>query len=283
LVTIFDYSDYKKYLEDFYRERKAANPAFSYQLLARKAGLKNKGFIYNLLKGKRSISRQNCVKVSRALGHSKAEADYFENLIAFNHAKGLQEKNHFFERMNQIRNRGKGFTKAQLVRQDQYAFYSQWYHSAVWSLIDMYQFDGDFQRLSRMVHPAITVRQARQSVELLEKLGMIMKGKDGVYRITEKSITTGKEVAGLALQNLHLTFTGLAKKAIAELPREQRHITGLTLGISRNGYERICEETLRFQDAVMKIADEDEGADTVYQYNFHLFPLSKNDRKRNAV
>ncbi|MBN1306310.1 MAG: TIGR02147 family protein [Chitinispirillaceae bacterium] len=219
MVTIFDYSDYKKYLEDYYHERKSANPAFSYQLLAQKAGMRNKGFIYNLLKGKRSISRQNCVKVSRAIGHSRAEADYFENLVAFNHAEGLQEKKHFFERMNQIKKRGAGFTKAQLVRQDQYAFYSQWYHSAVRSLIDMYQFNGDYHLLARMVHPAITVRQARQSVELLEKLGMIVKGEDGVYRITDKSITTGKEVAGLALQNLHLTFTDLAKEAIAELPR----------------------------------------------------------------
>ncbi|MBN1577981.1 MAG: TIGR02147 family protein [Chitinispirillaceae bacterium] len=251
MVIIFDYLDYKKYLEDYYREKKDANPAFSYQALAQKAGFRNKGFIYNLINGKRSISRQNCVKVSRALGHSRTEAEYFENLLAFNHAAGLQKKNYFFERMSQIKKRGAGFTKAQLIRQDQYEFYLHWYHSAVRSLIDIHEFSDDYQWLARMVAPAITVRQARQSVELLEKLGMIAKGRNGVYRLIDKSITTGREVVGIALQNLHLNFTDLAKKAITEMPRETRYITGLTLGISRKAYDRICEETRRFQQVIM--------------------------------
>lgn len=280
MVIIFDYIDYKKYLEDLYRERKAANPAFSYQFLAQKAGLRNKGFIYNLLKGKRSISRENCVKVSRALGHSPAEADYFENLIAFNLAIELREKNHFFERLGQIKRRGTGFTAAQLVRRDQYEYYAQWYHGAVRSLIDLYKFCGDYRELARRVWPPITVRQAKLSVLLLENLGMIQKDDGGVYHLTDKSITTGREVAGLALQNLHCSYADLAKQAVEHLPREERFVSGLTLGVSRAAYGRICEETRRFQAEIMKIADQDDKADTVYQYNFHLFPLSKRKHER---
>ena len=283
MVTVFNYSDYRKYLEDYYREKKSANPAFSYQQLAKKAGFNNKGFIYSLIKGKRSISRQNCIKISQALGHNKYEAEYFENLVAFNHAKGLQEKNHFFERMDQVKNRGKGYTQAQLVRRDQYELYSQWYHSAVRSLIDMYDFKDDYHWLARMVTPSITPKQAKQAVQLLEKLGIIERKRNGSYRITNKSITTGKEIVSLALQNLHLTFTDISKRAIRDMPRESRNITGLTLGISKNAYERICEETLRFQEKVMEIANEDDEADTVYQYNFHLFPISKSDNERNKA
>ncbi len=137
MVNIFDYTDFKKYLADYYEEKKSKNPNFSYQYLADKAGFKNRGFIYNIINGNKNVSKSNCFKISYALEHNKYEAEYFENLVAFYQAKNLKEINYFFDKINQIKNRGKGYTKTQLIRQDQYEFYSKWYHSAIRSIIDM--------------------------------------------------------------------------------------------------------------------------------------------------
>ncbi len=283
MVNIFDYTDFRKYLEDYYNEKKNRNLNFSYQYLAKKAGFNNRGFAYNIVKGKKNLSRANCFKVSQALRHNRDETDYFENLVAFNQAKALEEKQHFFEKLRQIKARGKGYSKAQLVCHDQYEFYSRWYHSAVRSLIDMYTFRNDFKWLARMVTPAITAKQARLSVELLKKLGMIKRLKNGTCGIAHKSITTGKEVVGLAVQNFHGECADLAKNAIRNMAKENRSITGLTLGISKASYDRIVEETLRFQENIMDIANADQNADRVYQYNFHIFPVSKADNGRKAI
>ena len=283
MINVFDYTDFRKYLEDYYKDKKNGNDKFSYQYLAKKAGFNNRGFAYNIVNGKKNISQANCFKISQALRHSRDESEYFETLVAFNQAKGFQEKQHFFEKLRQIKARGKGFTKAQLVYQDQYEFYSQWYHSAVRSIIDMYNFKNDFKWLAKMVTPAITLKQAKKSFELLKRLGMITKQKNGNWKATSKSITTGREVTGLAVHNFHIETTELARRAIRELPKDRRNITGLTLGISKTSYDRIVEETMQFQEKIMAIANNDPKADSVYQFNFHLFPLSKSDSERTLA
>lgn len=274
MPTIFDYIDYRKFLEDLYKNKKAVNPCFSYQNIAEKMGI-NKGLIYNIIKGKRNLSKSNLLKICESINLNKTESEYLENLVNFNQAKSVNEKNHYFEKLNHTKN--KHGNKMQLVRKDQYEFYSIWYHSVIRSIIDMYKFNGDFKWLANIVHPPINIKQAKHSVELLLKLEMIQKQKDGSYKVTNKNITTGTEISGLAIQNFHLECAELSKKAICDLDINKRNISGLTIGISNSSYARICKEILQFQNRIAEIVNEDSMANNVYQLNFHLFPMSKSD------
>ncbi|MDD5676102.1 MAG: TIGR02147 family protein [Chitinivibrionales bacterium] len=283
MVNLFAYTDYRKYLCDYYNAKKASNPDYSYQCLAQKAGINNRGFAYNIINGKKALSKSNCFKISKALGHSKTEAEYFENLISFNNSETPEMRLRFFERINSIKSRDPALAKAQIVRKDQYEFYATWYHSAVRSIIDMHKFKDDYKWLAKMVVPAITVKQARQSIRLLEKLEIIKRQKDGYFNITDKRISTGRDILGLAIHNFHAECADLAQRAIRTMPKNERDFTGLTLGISNNTYKKICEEIREFQNKIMDIADVDEAADKTYQFNFQLFPISKEDgeRKKN--
>lgn len=280
MPNVFEYTNYRKYLADWYKAKKDANHAFSYNSFAQKAGFRNKGFLHTVICDKRNLSRPSVIKICQAIGLTKTETDFFENLVFFNQAVDLRERNYFYEKMNGVRSTQKTASKARQIRSDQYEFYSKWYHGAVRSIIDMYNFKGDLKWLAKMVTPPLSVRQARQSVRLLEKLGMITKRSNDTYKVTDKSITTGKEVAGLAVQNLHMECAELARKAILELPKSRRSVTGLTLGISKKSYEQICGEIQEFQVRIMEIANSDNEADRVYQFNFHLFPISKADDER---
>jgi uncharacterized protein (TIGR02147 family) len=251
-------------------------------MLAEKAGFANRGFVYLLVKGKRSISRDNCLKLSRALGHDRYEEQYFENLVAFNQAKGMNERDRYFGNLCGIKARGKGLSALQTVNRASYEFYSTWYHSAIRSIIDMYPFKGDWKWLSRMVTPPITAKQAELSVRLLERLEMIKRNSDGIWKVTAKNITTGNEVRLLGVRNFHLACTNLAAKAIESLPVEQRNISGLTMGISRMMYDKICDEIEQFQNRITEMVSVDTEADGVYQLNFHLFPMSRIDRERKV-
>jgi uncharacterized protein (TIGR02147 family) len=280
MPNVFEYTDYRKYLADWYNEKKTLNQAFSYNSFAQKAGFKNKGFFHTVIYDKRNLSKPSVVKICQAIGLTKSETDYFENLVFFNQAVDLKERNYFYEKMNAVRSPHKTASKARQIRSDQYEFYSKWYYSAVRAIVDMYAFRGDYKWLAQMVTPHISIKQAKQSVQLLEKLGMVAKYGSGIYKVIEKSITTGKEVVGLAVQNFHMECAELAQKAIQELPRTRRNVTGLTLGISNKSYEQICGEIQEFQEKIMDIANNDKDADRVYQFNFHLFPISKADDER---
>jgi uncharacterized protein (TIGR02147 family) len=286
MINVFDYNDFRTYLADWYDAKKKDNPNFSFQLIANKAGIKNKGFIYNIIKGDKLLSKSNILKISKALGHNRYEADYFENLVAFNQTEDPTERKYFFEKLNRITNMGKPISPAQVLRKDQYKFYSNWHHAMIRSIIDMYEFRDDYKWLAKMVNPPVSVAQAKQSVRLLKKLELICKGDDGIYRISDKCLTTGKDFIHVAFQNFNLACTDLAKRAFTEFPLKVRNMSGLTLGVSECGYGKICEEIAHFQKKIMEIANTDEEADRVYQLNFHFFPTSNNDqqsRKRRTV
>jgi uncharacterized protein (TIGR02147 family) len=276
MTSVFDFIDFREYLQRYFRERKNDNRHFSYQLLAQKAGFNNRGFMHSIIKGSKRISKSHCDKISHALGHKKSEAEFFKNIVAYGQAKNDDERSLFLERALQIRS--VRCTEVQLIRKDQYEFYSTWYHSAVRSIIGMYPFRNEFEQLGRKLSPSITVAQARESVRLLDRLGLIVKGEDGIYRIAEKKIRVSEDISQTAKNRFHGECIDLAKKAIANAPPGTRNVISLTLGISRPTIEIIRNETEQFKNRMIELAANDENADCVYQYQFISFPLS-NDGK----
>lgn len=275
--NIFEFTDYRQFLKAYYDAKKADNPHFSFQVFSNNAGFPNKGFIHNVIHGIKNLAKSSVIRLSGAMDLTRTEADYFECLVHFNQSDNYRDRNYYFEKLKGIRPINPQGNAAKQIRSDQYEFYSKWYHSAIRSIIDMYGFRDDFKWLAKMVFPRISPWQARKSVQLLLKLGLIIRQKNETYAIADKSITTGQDIVALAIQNFHIDCMKLAEKAITDLPREERNITGLTLGVSKEAYRRICDATQEFQKKVMAIADEDKKADTVYQFNFHLFPISKAD------
>jgi uncharacterized protein (TIGR02147 family) len=144
----------------------------------------------------------------------------------------------------------------------------------------MYPFKDDYAWLARNVFPAISVKQAKYSVRLLEQLGLVEKKNDGVYALTSKNITTGNEITALAALNFHKEAGQLVGHALDTLPREKRNVTGLTLGISKEMYQKICDEIQSFRARIVDIVQDDIGADRAYQLNFHLFPITTIHDKR---
>jgi uncharacterized protein (TIGR02147 family) len=194
--------------------------------------------------------------------------------VDFSQAEEPEQRAALFEKMNEIKTRGRSYTDAQRLRKDQYEYYSTWYHSVIRSLIGMYEFSGDFKWLSQMIRPPITVKQARDSVFLLKNLGLIQVGEDGVYKVTNQSITSGKEIELLAIRKFYFDCADLAKKAIDDYPKNVRCIKGLTMGVSTEAYKLICDEIELFTTRLVNIVKADKNSDRTYQLNMHLFPTS---------
>jgi len=279
MPDIGEYTDYKKFLQDYYQEARKKNPGFSYRVFTERAGIKSRGFLYNVVQGRRSLSKSNIFALAQAMRLNKFESDYFENLVAFNDAATLKERNHFYEKLSAIKLSGNTAWKPRIIRNEQFEYYSKIHYSIIRSLIDLRGFNGDYQALAKAVRPRITPGQARKAVELLERLGFVKKQKGG-YAVTGKSITTEPEVESLAVINLHKQAGELALKALEELPKKQRNVTGVTLGISQQVYERICEEIEAFRMRLLQIAEADVAADSVYQLNFQFFPVSMSPVRR---
>ena len=110
-------------------------------------------------------------------------------------------------------------------------------------------------------------------MQLLEECELIKKDKSGKYVLTENSITTGDRTSKLALRGYHQHCLKLAADSIDRDPPGSRHISGLTLGISQEGYERIVERINAFRKEIALIAEEDPNSDKVFQLEFAMFPV----------
>lgn len=269
-ISVFDYTDYRKYLADYYRVRKKATPAFSYRFFARKAGFSSSGFYKELVDGKRSLSRSLIVRFSEAIGHSKREAEYFESMVYFNEARTVEERKLYFERMM-----ASCESKARMVEASQYEFYSKWYYNAVREMLSYFRFKDDYNALARALNPSIRPDQAKKAIDVLEKLGFIRKGPDGFYERADTTITTGAEVQSLNVANFQKTMMTMAGEAIDRHPAKHRDMSTLTLSVSESLFKTIKQEIIAFRKKLLSFEDKEEKPDRVYQLNFHCFPLSK--------
>ncbi|MBQ3721865.1 MAG: TIGR02147 family protein [Fibrobacter sp.] len=274
---IFEYLDYREFLKDYYNAKKEANPAFSLRVFSDKIGFKAKDFISRVMNGDKNLSSQSIPKVASGLRLGKHETEFFIALVKFNQAETTEERNGAFEEMQAVLKVVRFAEKQHLLGHAQYMVYSHWRHLTIRSLIGMYGFDGDYEALARRVHPRITAEEAKASVKLLEDCMLIKKGKNGKYVLTENAITTGDRTSKLALRGFHQDCLKLAADSIDRDPPGTRHISGLTLGISQEGYERIVERINAFRKEIALIAEEDENSDKVFQLQFALFPVGGKD------
>jgi uncharacterized protein (TIGR02147 family) len=190
----------------------------------------------------------------------------------------VREKDFYFQRLASLRGEYSVDGSAHRLEAQQYDYYSKWWHTAVRSVLDMYDFRGDWKWLAKKLDPNISAQQAEQSVALLENLGLVAKEASGRYRTTHKSLTTGTPLLPLAITKFHQGTLELAGRCLDEVPKEERDLSCLTLGISRKTLDRIKQKLKRFRGELLKLAEADDEADTVYHLNLHIFPMTKREK-----
>ena len=72
-ISIYDYTDYRQFLADYYDEQKAGNSAFSYRYFARRAGFNSSGLYKDIVDGRTGITRSLILRFSAAMKLSKKQ------------------------------------------------------------------------------------------------------------------------------------------------------------------------------------------------------------------
>lgn len=269
--SLFEYTDYRKFLRDYYGSKKDEKKGFSLKVLADRAGFKARDFVLRVMNGSRNLSHSGAFMLSMALRLSEKETDYFTNLVSFNQANVPREKDFFLRKMAEV---GK-YNRLQKLRQEQVVYLSEWYYSALRSLLPVIDFKNSYTELAKFLDPPLTPSQARKAVELLVQLGLLTRDKNGKYSVPVSQLTVGDEVMSVALARFHKQSLELAKRAIDYYPSQDREISGVTMSLSSAGFEKIKSEIQAFRRKVMTVAEQDANEEGAFQLNIQLFPLSK--------
>ncbi len=269
-MNIFDYSDYRKYLRDYYQDQKARDRNFTVRHIAEKVGFKSASFFCQLMNGRSNMSTDFINKFCSFLNLDKKESAYFESLVNYNQAKNHIQKKKLFENIISFKQ-----SKMRTIDADLYEFYDKWYYNAIRELLFFYPFSGDYHELAKMLNPAISPADARTAIALLEKWGLVRKDENGRYfRSDNQSITTGMAAESFYINNFQHAVLDLAKGALDRFPRGERSLSTLTMSLSSEAYQKVESEIHMFRQRLLSIAEQDINEERVYQMNIQVFPVT---------
>jgi uncharacterized protein (TIGR02147 family) len=274
-VSVFNYTDYRRYLADYYAFQKKDNPTFSYRFFARKARISSSGFYKEVIDGKRSLSRSLILRFSTAIRHNKKEAEYFENMVYFTEAMSVEERVLYFKKMMASYE-----SKAYRLLGDQYEYFSRWYYVVIRELLACIRFKDDYQGLARMLNPPIRPDQAKKALRVLEKLKLVEKDREGYYSRSSPVVTTGfpsedERVNMLNVINYQKTVLRMADQAYDRHPLKKMDMSTLTLSVSEDTYRAMKEEIASFRKRLLSMAEKEEKPDRIYQLYYSFFPMTK--------
>lgn len=274
-VRVFNYTDYREYLSEYYTFQKSINSAFSYRYFAQRAKIKSSGFYKEVVSGKRSLTRTQIHNFSIALKLNKKESEYFENMVYFSEAKSMEERRRYFKKMMSFYD-----SRAFKLMSAQYEYFSRWYYVAVRELLSYINFKDDYKVLATELNPPIREDQAKKAINILKKLKLIKKDKKGFYKRCDAVISTGyqgndKLIYTMNIINFQKEMMDFAKGAYERSSFDKIDMSTLTLSISEENYKEMKEEIAQFRKKLLGMAEKDENPDRVYQLNHQFFPLTK--------
>jgi uncharacterized protein (TIGR02147 family) len=269
-ANIYEYADFRKFLEEYQLKRQAVDKGFSRIGICKLLGLPNtRSYFTSVIKGK-MVSRTFVDRFIQVLELGKDEAQYFRVLVQFNQAESEGERELLFDQLIALNRTPKKF-----IDEKAYAFYKDWVHSAVRAMLDVIDIKDNPDILARRLVPAVPVKKIKESLALLADLGLIAKNDRGFWKATDKSITAGAYVQHELVKQYQLQSFELGKRAVYSPSGKPQNMSTLTLSMSAKMRDKLFQKLQKFKSEVRSMVHKDgDPATCLYQLNIQLFPQS---------
>ena len=277
MKEIIEYTDYRKFIQDYYDERKRCS-AFSWHAFAQKAGFSSDVYLKYVCEGKKNLSVGSAGSVANAMGLVGFEYDYFVLMVSYAHAKNDAAKRAAFEERCALAQAH----KIRVLGDEEFNYFKSWRNSVIRELAPHMPGAKPLD-MARACKQKISATEVSETLDFLIKAKLLKKDKNGNYQQTDKAIKMAPvEAVPLAARDLQRQMGEFAIQSL-ELPLSERVMSGYTLGLTHRAYERIKKEVDEFYRRVVAIATEEDETDRVYRLNVQLFPMSENLKTKSET
>ena len=276
IPSVFQFLDAREFLRQAYRTEKRANPAFSQRYIAQMLKASSSSFFRDVLSGKSGLTPARVLGFAKLFKLSKDEAAYFEDLVAYTQADTAEEKRHALGKLKAAVPSG----KHALLEAFQMEYFSKWHYAAVRELLGVHDFRGDCEELGKMLNPPISAGEARDAVDLLQRLKLIRKAAHGGYETTERVVLSGPQISPAQVRPAIEGNLDLARRALDAFAPKKRPFSYLTVSVSEKSAQQIQDMLRAFKQNVFDLVTQDKDVDRLYQLNFQFFPLSEVIKRR---
>ena len=269
MKDVLEYTSYRQYIADYYAEKKAKS-AFTWQEFTRAAGFSSPVHLKYASEGRLNLSDAAALRVAQAMHLVDFEQEYFCEMVKFDNAKTDAEKKAAFSKMLSIAEAH----KAKIIEGDSFRYFESWRNPVLRELAPAMP-GAKPLALAKACRPAITAAEVSETLNFLVKAGLLKKDEEGRYVQTDTFVTTGPmEVTPVAVRGMHRQMGEFAVDAVESVAQDERHFSGLTMGLTHKAYDEIVQEIDACRKRIAAIATRDAEVDDVYRLNFQLFPLT---------
>ncbi|MBR4559235.1 MAG: TIGR02147 family protein [Fibrobacter sp.] len=273
LEHLFDYDDFRKFLQDYFEEQKKMRAVFSHRFFAAKAGFSSSSYCLNVIRGRFNLTPKSIDKIAKAMDFEPLQKSYFEALVQYNQAQQVDERENAWEQIVQIR---KQIEFTHITTREQ-AYFSKWYYPVVREMAVNADWHDDYMVLARMLTPQITTEEARDAVKKLLEWNLLKKVGDH-YEETSQMLDAA-EIPPIALRQIRREYIQHAIGAVESMPKDERFAAFTTLAMSESSYNYAVEVLEEARKKIIAKAANDPNVERVYEMMLVAFPMSKKIEK----
>ena len=273
LEHLFDYDDFRKFLQDYFEEQKKMRAVFSHRFFAAKAGFSSSSYCLNVIRGRFNLTPKSIDKIAKAMDFEPLQKSYFEALVQYKQAQQVDERENAWEQILQIR---KQIEFTHITTREQ-AYFSKWYYPVVREMAVNADWHDDYMVLARMLTPQITTEEARDAVKKLLEWNLIKKVDDH-YEETSQMLDAA-EIPPIALRQIRREYIQHAIGAVESMPKDERFAAFTTLAMSESSYKYAVEVLEDARKKIIAKAANDPTVERVYEMMLVAFPMSKKIEK----
>ncbi len=238
---------------------------------AQKAGFTNPGFLNDVIKGRRTISKGSRQKLIDVFKLTESEADYFNVLVEYGQSKKAPIRQELYKQLISRRNHS-AFVKLHPALSK---YYQDFRYPLIYNALMACDFRGDYEMLSNFLFPSIPASQLKTYVDDLCNWGLVIRQESGRYTVTQRfiepSVTLMEQV-----RQLNREWILQATEALMKLPADKRHVSTMLLSASPAACKTIAQRIEDFRQEMWRIVQDDiEEPSCIMQLNIQYFPRSK--------
>ncbi|MCB0367528.1 MAG: TIGR02147 family protein [Bdellovibrionaceae bacterium] len=276
MCNLYEYMDYRQYLQDYCRARKQSHPNFTIRRLSEETGFGSTSYISMVITGQRNLSLSAIAKLNHGLKHKKSQAQYFEFLVRYNQTKEPEERSQLLTQLTRLSKRSGAPSRT--LKLNQYLVFSKWYFWLIREMIHLKDFTLSSTWISKRIRQRLSQSEIEKAVDLLSQLDLIRE-KDGRLWIDDPSLESDFNLPSSLIRDFHYHMITLAREGL-QLPREARHYEALTVAVSETDIQYVKEKLYEFRESINEYLTKSlNDKSQVYQLNLNFFPLTQGEEK----
>ena len=266
--NVYNFSDYREFLKDRYRQLKELDPMFSFRFFSKQAGFGSPNYLKLVMDGKRNLSAEAIGKFAKGLRLDNHETEFFRYMVELNQCESVPRKKVYEAKLVYLRE----LFKVKTLIPELYDYYHDWYHSAIREMIKKGEVKNNPVAIADALVPNIAEADAKISIALLTKLNFV---KDvGGMLVATHAAEIDSATSSIAQKIHYEQMAELAAQSLYTQGPETQDFECLTLTLP---VEKVKELRTKIQELIASVtaASGTHVGDAVYQLNVQLFALTK--------